>query len=93
MKLLITGICGFAGSSLAECLLGRREGLTIYGIDNLMRPGSETNRRKLQELGVKFSHGDIRAASDFESYSAHREKGKPTSAQGLENLGSRSGCI
>ena len=70
MKLLITGICGFAGSSLAECLLDRREGLTIYGIDNLMRPGSETNRRKLQKLGVKFSHGDIRAASDFESLPA-----------------------
>ena len=70
MKLLITGICGFAGSSLAECLLDRREGLSIYGIDNLMRPGSETNRRKLQKLGVKFSHGDIRAASDFESLPA-----------------------
>lgn len=70
MKLLITGICGFAGSSLAECLLERREGLSIYGIDNLMRPGSETNRRKLQKLGVKFWHGDIRAASDFESLPA-----------------------
>ena len=70
MKLLITGICGFAGSSLAECLLERREELSIYGIDNLMRPGSETNRRKLQKLGVRFFHGDIRAASDFEALPA-----------------------
>src|ERR1700726_2179570 len=66
MKLLITGICGFVGSSLAESLLDRREGLSIYGIDNLMRPGSESNRGRLQKLGVKFFHGDIRAASDFE---------------------------
>src|SRR5262245_41303756 len=27
--------------------LGRMEGLTIIGIDNLARPGSETNRRNL----------------------------------------------
>ncbi len=27
MKILITGICGFVGSSLAECLLERREGV------------------------------------------------------------------
>jgi CDP-paratose 2-epimerase len=70
MKLLITGVCGFVGSSLAECLLNRREGLSIYGIDNLMRPGSESNRGRLQKLGVKFFHGDIRAASDFESLPA-----------------------
>ena len=70
MKLLITGVCGFVGSSLAECLLHRREGLSIYGIDNLMRPGSESNRGRLQKLGVKFFHGDIRAASDFESLPA-----------------------
>jgi CDP-paratose 2-epimerase len=70
VKLLITGVCGFVGSSLAECLLKRREGLSIYGIDNLMRPGSESNRLRLQKLGVKFFHGDIRAASDFEALPA-----------------------
>jgi len=70
VKLLITGICGFVGSSLAECLLDRREGLSICGIDNLMRPGSESNRLRLQKLGVSFFHGDIRAASDFESLPA-----------------------
>lgn len=66
MKILITGICGFVGSSLAGRLLERREGLTICGIDNLMRPGSETNRARLRKLGVTLMHGDIRHASDFE---------------------------
>ena len=47
MKLLITGICGFVGSTLAECLLENQEDLSICGIDNLMRPGSETNRARL----------------------------------------------
>ncbi|MGA2099860.1 MAG: NAD-dependent epimerase/dehydratase family protein [Candidatus Sulfotelmatobacter sp.] len=67
MKFLITGICGFVGSSLVECLLERHENLSICGIDNLMRPGSELNRRRLRQLGVTFVHGDLRAASDFEN--------------------------
>ena len=70
MKVLITGICGFVGSSLAECLLERRDGVEIFGIDNLMRPGSETNRGRLQKLGITFIHGDVRAASDFEDLPA-----------------------
>ncbi|BDC51799.1 CDP-tyvelose epimerase [Bryobacterales bacterium F-183] len=41
-----------------------RQGLTVCGIDNLMRPGSETNRNRLREDGVEFVHGDIRSASD-----------------------------
>jgi len=40
--------------------------LSIYGIDNLMRSGSEINRARLHSLGITFIHGDIRAASDFE---------------------------
>lgn len=66
MKLLITGICGFAGSSLAEYFLERREGVELWGIDNLMRPGSETNRGRLKKLGANIVHGDIRSASDWE---------------------------
>ena len=65
MKILITGVCGFVGSSLARCLLERIEGLEIWGIDNLMRPGSETNRGTLQQLGVTILHGDIRNPSDL----------------------------
>ena len=70
MRLLITGVCGFAGSSIAESLLARRPGLSIAGIDNLMRPGSEGNRGRLRKLGVAVTHGDIRAASDFASLPA-----------------------
>jgi CDP-paratose 2-epimerase len=66
MKLLITGICGFVGSSMAEHFLERREGVELWGIDNLMRPGSEHNRTHLRRLGVNVAHGDIRLASDVE---------------------------
>ena len=70
MTILITGICGFVGSVLAEHLLERKPGLSIFGIDNLMRPGSELNRGRLRQLGVQVIHGDIRAASDFEGLPA-----------------------
>jgi hypothetical protein len=70
LKILITGICGFVGSSLAEGLLERREGISILGIDNLMRPGSELNRARLQQLGVALVHGDIRLPSDLEALPA-----------------------
>jgi CDP-paratose 2-epimerase len=70
MKLLITGICGFVGSSLARSWLEAEPGITIHGVDNFSRPGSETNRSKLQKLGVHLHHGDIRIASDFEALPA-----------------------
>ena len=66
-KVLITGICGFVGSALARSWLAAEAGITIYGIDNFIRPGSETNRHELHKLGVRLYHGDIRAASDFET--------------------------
>ena len=65
MKILLTGACGFVGSALAESLLERVEGVRLVGIDNLMRPGSETNRARLESLGVEFFHGDLRCASDL----------------------------
>lgn len=70
MRVFITGICGFAGSLLAESLLARREGLRIAGIDNLMRPGSELNRMRLRALGVDVVHGDLRCASDCDALPA-----------------------
>jgi CDP-paratose 2-epimerase len=66
MRLLITGICGFVGSAVAETLLERRPGLSIAGIDNLMRPGSEGNRLRLRRMGVAVFHGDLRQTSDLE---------------------------
>jgi CDP-paratose 2-epimerase len=70
MKLLITGICGFVGSTLAKAWLAADPGLTIYGLDNFIRPGSERNRIELQQLGIRLFHGDIRQASDFEALPA-----------------------
>jgi len=70
MKILITGVCGFVGSCLAAALKERLEDLQILGLDNLARPGSETNRGKLKQLGVSLIHGDLRVASDLESLPA-----------------------
>jgi len=67
MKVLITGACGFVGSAIAAWLRERNETISIWGIDNLMRPGSEMNRPRLRKLGVVCVHGDIRAASDMET--------------------------
>jgi CDP-paratose 2-epimerase len=65
MRVLITGVCGFVGSALAECLMERVEGIRVTGMDNLMRPGAETNRIRIGRLGVEFIHGDLRSASDI----------------------------
>jgi len=70
MKVLITGVCGFVGSALAECLIERVEGVRVSGIDNLMRPGAETNRSRIARFGVEFLHGDLRSASDVASLPA-----------------------
>lgn len=70
MKVLITGACGFVGSTVAECLMERREVVQVYGVDNLLRPGSEASRSRLRELGVSFIHGDIRMASDVDALPA-----------------------
>ena len=70
MKVLITGICGFVGSTLARTWLDEEPGLTIYGLDNFIRPGSEHNRSALQKRGVILLHGDIRLASDFDAVPA-----------------------
>lgn len=67
MNVLITGVCGFVGSSVARHLLDSGITRQLYGIDNLARPGSETNRRQLLNLGVDVRHGDLRAAADLES--------------------------
>jgi CDP-paratose 2-epimerase len=67
MRVFITGICGFVGSSLAKALLQHRSDLEIIGIDNFIRPGSETNRAELKALGIKILHGDIRSSSDLEA--------------------------
>lgn len=68
MNVLITGVCGFVGSSLARFLKSQHPEWKLSGIDNLSRPGAETNHRELLRLGVIFRHGDIRQPSDLESF-------------------------
>ena len=50
MRLLITGICGFAGSTLARALLEERPGLVLAGLDNLSREGAAGNVRSDSEV-------------------------------------------
>jgi nucleoside-diphosphate-sugar epimerase len=47
MKLLITGACGFTGSTLARAFQELDPTIEICGVDNLGRPGSEQNRLRL----------------------------------------------
>ena len=65
MKILISGICGFVGSTLASELA--RTGHEVSGFDNFIRPGSESNRATLKTLGVRIVHADLRAASDIDA--------------------------
>lgn len=67
MRVLITGVCGFVGSTLARAWVEAGAGHTLMGMDNLARPGSETNRQALRRLGVAVRHGDTRLASDVGS--------------------------
>ena len=67
MKLLITGICGFAGRVLALELKRQFEQVQIIGLDNLSRAASEQNRRLLKRPGDRFVHGDLRNPSDLEA--------------------------
>lgn len=70
MRILITGICGFAGSTLAYHLRNSFEGAEISGFDNFMRPGSEVNRLALRRGGIRVRHADQRCRSDMEALPA-----------------------
>lgn len=65
MKVLISGVCGFVGSTLAKALVGH--GCEVAGFDNFIRAGSELNRRSLQAIGVRVTHADLRAQSDIDT--------------------------
>jgi CDP-paratose 2-epimerase len=90
MRVFIIGVCGFVGSALAEALLEFREGISVFGVDNLQRPGSEMNRGALRSLGVRVIHGDIRMASDLESLPPTRRLGDRRRRQS-ERVGRRQG--
>ena len=65
MHILITGICGFAGSTIARGLLENIPDVSITGIDSLIRKGSETNVEPLRALGIDVRVGDIRNERDL----------------------------
>ena len=66
MKILITGICGFAGSSIAKALLHSHTDLSILGLDNFIRRGSEINISQFTKFEVDLIRGDIRSQSDID---------------------------
>ncbi|WP_235203273.1 NAD-dependent epimerase/dehydratase family protein [Candidatus Magnetobacterium casense] len=65
--MLLTGGCGFVGSSLAINFRRRYPQLKITCLDNLKRRGSELNVTRLRSWGVEFVHGDIRNQEDLNS--------------------------
>lgn len=65
MRFLISGVCGFVGSTLARALAER--GHTVAGFDSFIRPGSEVNQAHLKAHGVRVVHADLRAASDVDA--------------------------
>ncbi len=70
MKILLSGICGFVGSSVAHGLLDHDSTLELIGLDNLSRAGSHLNIEPLRQRGVKLIHADLRSPSDLESIAA-----------------------
>src|ERR1700681_1618651 len=67
MKMLLSGICGFVGSSIAHGLLEHDSGLEIIGLDNLSRAGSHLNIEPLRKRGVKLTRADLPTPSVLES--------------------------
>src|SRR5882724_11538326 len=66
MRILISGSCGFVGSTIALRLREISEGSEIFGCDNFIRPGSELNRLKLRNAKIEVRHADLRNTSDIE---------------------------
>ena len=62
VKILITGTCGFVGSTLIRAWLEGSD-REIVGLDNLTRPGARSIGAALKRLGVRVLHGDLRCAS------------------------------
>lgn len=61
MRVLISGICGFVGSTLARELAAA--GHQVLGFDSFIRPGSATNRVPLEKLGIAVQTTDLRDAA------------------------------
>lgn len=64
-RILITGGCGFVGSSLALRLKEKFPKARVTTVDNLSRKGSELNKLRLVEAGIECITGDVRYAETF----------------------------
>src|SRR3954469_15558064 len=70
MKILISGVCGFVGSALAESLQDDDSTNEIVGFDNLSRAGSHLNLDRLRKRGVTVRYADVRSQSDVDGLPA-----------------------
>jgi CDP-paratose 2-epimerase len=66
LTVLITGAAGFVGCKIVEYLYAANPALSLIGIDNLSRKGSEFNISVLKEFNCEFFKGDISIAYDVE---------------------------
>jgi CDP-paratose 2-epimerase len=67
VKILITGICGFAGITIAKNLLQSHTNCEVVGLDNFSRKGSELNIPELGKLAILIIRGDVRSQSDIDA--------------------------
>lgn len=93
MHILITGICGFAGSTIARALIEHCEGIALTGFDNLSRKGSETNVEPLRKFGADVRIGDVRDRAFLETL-PHADwildcAANPSVLAGVDGSGSR----
>ena len=66
-RILVTGGAGFVGSNTALSLKAKRPEAEVIAFDNLKRRGSELTLSRLRAAGVRFEHGDVRAAEDVDA--------------------------
>jgi CDP-paratose 2-epimerase len=64
-SILVTGGAGFVGGNLAVFLKKEHPKVRVVSMDNLHRPGSQLNLKRLGEAGVEFAKGDIRSPHEF----------------------------
>jgi ketopantoate reductase len=69
-RILISGICGFVGSTIALRLRQAGAGVEIVGFDNFIRAESELNRLVLKRQGIDVRHADACSATDVEALPA-----------------------
>jgi CDP-paratose 2-epimerase len=67
MLVLISGICGFVGSTIARTLREQQPGWKIVGFDNFSRSGSFLNKAILEDIDVEVLYADARQASDVQT--------------------------